>query len=170
LYNSPYGSPEKIDLITVCFDKLTKSAFKDATASAFIVFGSERDNDPSVNIELGQLKLPGSVNSCSHAKHLLILHRTDVASFFAPCITVIEDAVRAQRAAANAPISVSFSVPPSFMAPHDAKYVMLVGRFAMNQWLFASLQTQLQVEGLNVCRPDCYLWAFYPTLTPRADV
>jgi hypothetical protein len=64
LYNSPYGSPEKIDLITVCFDKLTKSAFKDAMASAFIVFGSERDNDPSVNIELGQLKLPGSVNRC----------------------------------------------------------------------------------------------------------
>jgi hypothetical protein len=71
-----------------------------------------RDNDPSVNIRAGQLNLPGSVNRCQHAKELLIFHRPDVASFFAPCIAVIKDAVRAQRAAANSPISVSSSVVP----------------------------------------------------------
>ena len=69
LYDSRYGSPDEIDHITECFDKTTKLGFKDTTSTAFIRFGTTRDNDPSVDVKFGQLKLPGSVNPSERCMH-----------------------------------------------------------------------------------------------------
>ena len=67
LYNSIYGSPDDIEHITNCFDRVTKLVFKDSSSTAFIRFGTVRDNDPSVDIKNGQIKMPGFVNRCHHA-------------------------------------------------------------------------------------------------------
>ena len=37
-----------------------------------------------------------------------MFHRSDVATFFEPSITVIKDAIREQKAAASVPITVSY--------------------------------------------------------------
>ena len=66
LYNSTYGSPDDIEHITNCFDGATKFGFKDMSSTAFIRFGSVRDNDPSVDIKNGQIRMPGLVNRCHH--------------------------------------------------------------------------------------------------------
>ena len=90
-------------------------------------------------------------------------HRSDVATFFEPSVTVIKDAIREQRAASSVPVTVSCSMklsPPS-QHSHDTKSVLLVGGFGASQWLFSNIQAHLQAERLNAYRPDSYLWAFH---------
>ncbi|KJA20620.1 hypothetical protein HYPSUDRAFT_141909 [Hypholoma sublateritium FD-334 SS-4] len=83
LADSPYV--DDIDHITRCFDKTTKPRFRDAKEPQYIKFGSIRDNDASVNIRSGQLKLQGA----------------DVALFFQPPISCIAKAVQDQRQTAH---------------------------------------------------------------------
>jgi hypothetical protein len=59
LYNSRYNSPDDILQITECFDKSTKLGFGDSSQPCFVKFGTVRDNDPSVDIKMGQLRLQG---------------------------------------------------------------------------------------------------------------
>ncbi len=59
LADSPYI--DDIEHITECFDKTTKPRFRNASEPQYVRFGSVRDNDASVNIRSGQLKLQGSV-------------------------------------------------------------------------------------------------------------
>ena len=59
LADSPYI--DDIEHITRCFDKTTKPRFRNASEPQYVRFGSVRDNDASVNIRSGQLKLQGSV-------------------------------------------------------------------------------------------------------------
>jgi hypothetical protein len=80
----------ELDNIVDHFDKTTKLRFRNSDEPQFIKFGGTRDNDPSVNIRFGQLKLPGS----------------DVAKFFELSIKCIVNAVLDQRTVAHKPISV----------------------------------------------------------------
>ena len=52
---------DDLDHIVRCFDRTTKIRFSDDKQAQFIKFGSTRDNDASVGIRFGQLKLTGSV-------------------------------------------------------------------------------------------------------------
>ena len=57
---------EDLDNIIDSFDKTTKLRFRNSAEPQYIKFGGARDNDQSLNIRFGQLKLLG----------------TDVANFF----------------------------------------------------------------------------------------
>lgn len=57
LFESPYL--DDIEHIIHCFDNTTKPRFRDADVIQFVKFGSIRDNDATVNIRSGQLKLQG---------------------------------------------------------------------------------------------------------------
>jgi hypothetical protein len=59
LCGSSYSSPDDVQRITDCFDKSTKLTFKDPDQPSFIKFGTSRNNDSSVNIKMGRLKLQG---------------------------------------------------------------------------------------------------------------
>ncbi|KAJ2928088.1 hypothetical protein H1R20_g9021, partial [Candolleomyces eurysporus] len=80
---------EDLDHIVHRFDTTTKLRFRSDKDPQFIRFGGNRDNDDSVGIKYGQLKLPG----------------TDVASFFEPSIKCITNAVLRLLSAAHNPIS-----------------------------------------------------------------
>jgi hypothetical protein len=58
-------NPDDIQRITECFDKSTKLSFKDPGQPSFIRFGTAKDNDSSVDIKRGRLKLQGLVSLCS---------------------------------------------------------------------------------------------------------
>ena len=64
-----------------CFDKTTKPRFRDDEEPQYVKFGSTRENDQTVGIRFGQLKLSGS----------------DVALFFQPSISCIAEAVKKAR-------------------------------------------------------------------------
>ncbi|KAF4615512.1 hypothetical protein D9613_003352 [Agrocybe pediades] len=71
---------DDVDHIVNCFNDTTKPRFRNIEEPQYIKFGSLRDNDPLVNIRIGQLKLAGS----------------DVAKFFEPSIKCIVTSVLEQ--------------------------------------------------------------------------
>ncbi|KJA20616.1 hypothetical protein HYPSUDRAFT_42920 [Hypholoma sublateritium FD-334 SS-4] len=87
LANSPFV--EDIDHIIRCFDKNTKPRFRNSNEPQYIKFGSIRDNDATVNVRSGQLKLEGR----------------DLALFFKPSIDCVVQAVREQCQTAHKSIS-----------------------------------------------------------------
>lgn len=108
LAESPFA--DDIDHIIRCFDKSTKPRFRNTNEPQYIKFGSIRDNDATVGIRSGQLKLRGCVNwfhmICS-LPNLSNIYSRDVALFFKPSIDCIVKAVHEQRRVAHKPISVS---------------------------------------------------------------
>ncbi|KAJ7097499.1 hypothetical protein C8R43DRAFT_261712 [Mycena crocata] len=126
LGNSKYAGD--IDSIADIFDTSAKLSFRGEFC--YIKFGTSRDNEPSLNISRGQLKIPGSV----------------VKQFFEPSISAIVDAVIDQyMSAARAHFKVSS--------------VFLVGGFAANDWLFSELKLRLDSNqlNLNLVRPDAHV-------------
>ncbi|KAJ3769804.1 hypothetical protein FB446DRAFT_791054 [Lentinula raphanica] len=81
LKDSLYGGKEDVDLIASKFDTEAKHTFRRPDDPVFVRFGSSRDRDLTVDIKLGQLKLPGQV----------------VETFFEPSIRKIIQAIREQR-------------------------------------------------------------------------
>jgi hypothetical protein len=79
-----------LDNIIDSFDKTTKLRFRNSAEPQYIKFGGARDNDQSLNIRFGQLKLLGS----------------EVAKFFEPSVDRIVKAVLNQCKVAHKPISV----------------------------------------------------------------
>ncbi|KAF6750812.1 hypothetical protein DFP72DRAFT_909388 [Ephemerocybe angulata] len=116
---------DDLDHIVDCFDKTTKLRFRNAQEPQYIKFGSTRDNDKDCNIRIGQMKLSGS----------------EVASFFAPAVQCIVNAVLEQRRTSHKPIS----------------HVVLVGGFSGSDWLFEQVSQALHLKGLNVVRPDNHI-------------
>ncbi|KAJ7905200.1 hypothetical protein B0H13DRAFT_1716733 [Mycena leptocephala] len=108
------------------FDTSAKLSFRGEEFS-YIKFGTHRDQDASLNIRNGQLKIPGS----------------DVKQFFEPSISAVVDAVREQCISAIGTTSVSS--------------VFLVGGFARNDWLFSELKSRLQSLRLDLTRPDAHV-------------
>ncbi|EAU91952.2 hypothetical protein CC1G_11138 [Coprinopsis cinerea okayama7 len=80
---------DDVDFIVERFDKRTKLAFRDDNQMKFIQFGSVRQNEPSLGIRTGQLKLQGSV----------------VAGFFEPSVQTIIGAIEKQCTESEHPIS-----------------------------------------------------------------
>ncbi|EFI28066.1 hypothetical protein CC1G_14092 [Coprinopsis cinerea okayama7 len=80
---------DDVEHIVQRFDKRTKLAFRDDTQVQFIQFGSVRENDPSLDIRSGQLKLKGST----------------VAEFFEPSISCIQAAIGKACTESQHPIS-----------------------------------------------------------------
>ncbi|KAI0738324.1 hypothetical protein C8Q80DRAFT_1262843 [Daedaleopsis nitida] len=70
----------------------------------------------------------------------LTLADSDMLSFFKPSLDAIVEVVKKQRAAASHPVSTVF----------------LVGGFAANPWLYASLKDELNALGLTLYRPDSH--------------
>ncbi|KAF7362767.1 hypothetical protein MVEN_00626400 [Mycena venus] len=124
LRNSKYAAD--VDYIAQAFDTSAKLSFR-GEEFAFIKFGTNRDQDPSVNIRNGQLKIPGS----------------DVKKLFEPSIAAVVNAVRQQCISAYSVTQVSS--------------VFLVGGFAANDWLFSEIKSRLQPLKLDVTRPDAHL-------------
>ncbi|KAK0448953.1 uncharacterized protein EV420DRAFT_1566351 [Desarmillaria tabescens] len=85
---------KETEYIAQCFDKKTKLRFKAADEPAYIHFGSMRDKDPKLNINMGRLKLTGA----------------EVASFFEPSVSSIIKAVDEQRFASKSTVSAAFLV------------------------------------------------------------
>ena len=110
LSNSRYGNPYDLDHIKQCFDKTTKLSFKDPGQVAFVRFGTTRDNDPSLDIRFGQLKISGWVASSDGCRCRFITHRNspraDVAAFFEPSIVAIQQAIQEQKASARVRVTV----------------------------------------------------------------
>lgn len=110
---------DDIEHIIRCFDKNTKPRFRNSNEPQYIKFGSIRDNDTTVNVRSGQLKLQGWVNCLRTVVHYLTsfnITSADVALFFQPSIDCIVRAVREQCQTAHKPISVSyFSI---LLSPH----------------------------------------------------
>jgi tRNA A37 threonylcarbamoyltransferase TsaD len=67
-----------------------------------------------------------------------------VSSFFEPSIQCIVDAVKDQLKNAH----------------KEIKHVVLVGGFAASDWLFNQVNARLSKDGLNVVRPEIYVYAF----------
>jgi len=64
---------DDLDHIVKCFDETTKTRFRNSEEPQYIKFGSLRDNDPHVNIRIGQLKLSG------YAVYFVLLNiKTDI--------------------------------------------------------------------------------------------
>lgn len=124
LSSSRYGNEEDIMCMVEAFDSTAKQTFKNAAERSYMRFGSTSDKDPEFGIRSGQLVLEGH----------------EVASFFAPSITRIIDAMHAQRLAAGAPISTVF----------------LVGGFADSDWLHSNLVKALRPHDIAICRPDMH--------------
>ncbi|KAI0918923.1 hypothetical protein AcV5_001979, partial [Taiwanofungus camphoratus] len=122
LRKSAYGNDEDVKTMLDYFEKSTKPIFKDANEPCYIKFGSMSCNDPAVKIRRGQLILSGA----------------EVASFFAPSIAKIVDAIQKQVQEAFTPVTMTF----------------LVGGFASSPWLFSQLQLSLEPLGLCISRPD----------------
>ncbi|KAH7912709.1 hypothetical protein BJ138DRAFT_1228273 [Hygrophoropsis aurantiaca] len=78
---------------------------------------------------------------CDIRSGQLKMQGQDVAALFEPSIQGILEAIDKQRKAAQIPIS----------------FIFLVGGFAASDWLFTSLQTQLQSFGISFCRPDSHV-------------
>jgi len=57
LSDSPYL--DDLENISDCFDKTTKTRFRNASEPQYVKFGSMRDNDANCNIRFGQLKMAG---------------------------------------------------------------------------------------------------------------
>ncbi|KAJ7122116.1 hypothetical protein C8R44DRAFT_785724 [Mycena epipterygia] len=92
LGNSKYAGD--VDYIAGVFDSSAKLSFRGEEVS-FIKFGTNRDQEPSLNIRHGQLKIPGS----------------DVKQFFEPSISAVVAAVREQCiSAVGVPVSTVFLV------------------------------------------------------------
>ncbi|KAJ6493407.1 hypothetical protein C8R45DRAFT_186846 [Mycena sanguinolenta] len=115
-----------VDYIAQIFDTSAKLSFR-GEEFAFIKFGTNRDQDASLNIRNGQLKIPGS----------------DVKQLFEPSISAVVAAVREQCISASDVTTVSS--------------VFLVGGFAANDWLFSELKSRLRSLSLDVTRPDAHL-------------
>ncbi|KAJ7831467.1 hypothetical protein B0H13DRAFT_2240545 [Mycena leptocephala] len=112
-----------VEYMAHLFDISTKLRFSGEEFS-YIKFGTHRDEEnASLNIRNGQLKIPGS----------------DVKQFFEPSISAIVDAIREQCISAIGLTSVSA--------------VFLVGGFASNNWLFSELKSRLQSLRLDLIRP-----------------
>ena len=89
------------------FDKSTKPVFKDEKESSYIKFGSMGCNDPKVKIRRGQLMLTGYVAySYSISRVADARPRTEMVSFFQPCLDGIVEVVRKQRQTASRPLTV----------------------------------------------------------------
>ncbi|KAH6908782.1 hypothetical protein BKA70DRAFT_1278787 [Coprinopsis sp. MPI-PUGE-AT-0042] len=116
---------DDLDHIIRCFDKTTKLRFRDRNDPQFIKFGSTRDNDPDLGIKYGQLKLKGS----------------EVASFFAPSIHCIVDALKKVRQQSDKQLT----------------NVVLVGGFGASDWLYHQLADSARDLGLSLYRPDHHL-------------
>ncbi|KAF9523664.1 hypothetical protein CPB83DRAFT_862443 [Crepidotus variabilis] len=71
---------DDLDHITACFDKTTKTRFRNAEDPQYVKFGSARDNDADVQIRFGQMRLAGK----------------DVAEFFQPSVDCVVEAVLEQ--------------------------------------------------------------------------
>ncbi|KAF8177810.1 hypothetical protein K438DRAFT_1978424 [Mycena galopus ATCC 62051] len=128
---------DDIDDIAQIFDTSAKLSFR-GEDFAFIKFGTRHDNDPSLNIRNGQLKIPGFLGSLSTS-----YRQSDVEELFEPSISAVVEAVTEQCISACDVTRVSS--------------VFLVGGFASNDWLFLQLKTRLQSVGLDVTRPDAHL-------------
>ncbi|KAJ6626671.1 hypothetical protein B0H10DRAFT_1998098 [Mycena sp. CBHHK59/15] len=80
---------DDVEHIRECFDKTTKLRFRATDEWSHIKFGRPRDKDLALNINCGQLKLPGA----------------DVAGFFRPSLDAMVHAIARQQAVAHAPVS-----------------------------------------------------------------
>lgn len=161
LADSPYV--DDLEHITRCFDKTTKPRFRSASEPQYVRFGSVRDNDPTVNIRSGQLKLQGSVrfgHSVLHYWRSQNICSTDVALFFQPAIDCIVKAVQEQRHAAHKTISVS--IDSVMMILHSQlrqkiQHVIFVGGFGASDYLLNQVTKVLQPLGLSILRPESHV-------------
>jgi len=94
LRGSRFDSPQDINHIVNCFDKVTKLTFKNEEEASYVHFGSYRDTDSSVGIQSGRLKLSG----------------THVANLFERSIQAIVDGIVEQHRTAQHPIMTIFLV------------------------------------------------------------
>ncbi|KAF8627755.1 hypothetical protein AX17_006121 [Amanita inopinata Kibby_2008] len=122
LRGSKYSEEGDVKIMTKEFDSKTKLFFRRSEDPQFIKFGGLRDNDVEKNIRSGQLKLSG----------------TDMATFFAPSVQCIMQAILNMRDTAKKPINS----------------VLLVGGFSASDWLFSQIKDTLQYLEITVSRPD----------------
>ncbi|KAF9068282.1 hypothetical protein BDP27DRAFT_1224550 [Rhodocollybia butyracea] len=87
-----------VDTMVEYFDRTTKLLFKDSNDPSFIKFGGRNDNDPTLNIRAGQVKIPGS----------------DVARFFERSVKAALEAIT--RQCSNAPNITSVFLVGGFAA------------------------------------------------------
>ncbi|KAJ7124054.1 hypothetical protein C8R43DRAFT_1031196 [Mycena crocata] len=118
-----------INSIADSFDSSAKLSFR-GDPFCYVKFGTSRDNEPSLNIRNGQLKIPGS----------------EMKQFFEPSISAIVEAVIDQYFSAKG-------------AGFPVSSVFLVGGFAANDWLFSELKSRLESANLNLnlARPDTHV-------------
>jgi len=84
--------------------------------------------------------------------------RADVAPLFEPSAAAIIETIEDQIHAATKPISVIFHLLCLLRLLNEIQTVFLVGGFAASEWLFARLQTHLQLAGLEFSRPDSHTY------------
>ncbi|KAF9068277.1 hypothetical protein BDP27DRAFT_1266479 [Rhodocollybia butyracea] len=90
------GSPfyDDVSAIKDVFDRTTKLQFRSSQEAYFIKFGRPRDNDPALDIRLGQMRIMGS----------------DVARFFEPSVTAALSAIVKQCTYARKTVTSVFLV------------------------------------------------------------
>jgi hypothetical protein len=84
-----------------------------------------------------------------------------VATFFAPSIQCIVEAVKEQSRVAHKPFTVrpiGYHVRYSLAKVH-VQHVVLVGGFASSDWLYNCVSAALEPEGFIVIRPENHLYA-----------
>jgi hypothetical protein len=75
------------------FNCATLRLFKDPSVPSYVKFGTIRDNDPTVDIQIGRVKISGK----------------QMAEFFEPSIQAIANCIRHQQKAAGKPNVVKFA-------------------------------------------------------------
>jgi hypothetical protein len=92
----------------------------------------------------------------------LIVHSSDVETFFQPSIDCIVNVVMEQRKLSESPISVCQEDCCMDLGLIVIQHVVLVGGFAASDWLFENVQSSLVPVGLNVIRPENHVRVSHP--------
>ncbi|ESK90551.1 hypothetical protein Moror_4287 [Moniliophthora roreri MCA 2997] len=117
-----------IDRVTREFDKTAKLRFRDNSQTFYINFASTTDDDETLGISRGQLKVSGAVAEL----------------FFAPALALVIDALDSQIDEAQA------------LSDKVIQAVFLVGGFAGNEWLYTGIKSHLEQKGIDLFRPDSH--------------
>ena len=161
LRGSDYDSPQEITTMARYFHKSVMPRFRVNQKSCFIKFGRPTDNNPSLDIKLGSIRLERYIYGPSLATWILTSPSAQVASFLEPSVQGIAKVIEEKYASSPIPIKVTINIYlHRKLSTSFGQTLCLVGGFATSEYLFTRLKEVFKGR-IQILRPDGYLYVLF---------
>lgn len=148
--------------MTRFFHKSIMTRFRVNHKSCFIKFGRPTDNNPSLDIKAGNIRLDRYLYRPSLATRSLTSVSAQVANFFEPAVQGIAKVIEEKYA--KSPIPIKVNVNTHLYRRLSASFgqtICLVGGFATSEYLFMRLKEVFGGRNIQILRPDGYLYVLF---------